>query len=286
MSTEHEFPKITVPGRLGATPAPWVTLDPEYALDPTGPWTALPPVVLAVEDDPAAPAPLLDQAVTAPLDTAYFRFRFTDADGVHSSYSLAVLSPGGDDSAPLCTIADIDAQLRRGQATGAYTPEMKLAARAAATSAFETEAGVAFSTRTTTRVIRSAAGAPDGGLYLPDPLVQSVSAVKTSAGAQWTPGQVAALRLDGDTVYGLAAAPVTVTYTHGHDQTPPDVARAVAVLAASLLKDGPYDDRGFGVTDTGGAIRLMTAGIGGAAFSLPEVQAALNRHRYRSFLGV
>lgn len=70
-----------------------------------------------------------------------------------------------------------------------------------------------------------------------------------------------------------------VEYTCGLATCPDDAAHAVAVLAGSLLKDGPFDDRGYAVVDEGGYARLLTAGIGGASFSIPEVQAALIRHR-------
>jgi hypothetical protein len=45
-----------------------------------------------------------------------------------------------------------------------------------------------------------------------------------------------------------------------------------------MLVDGPWDDRGYGVVDEGGFARLLTAGVSGASFSIPEVQAALIRH--------
>lgn len=78
-----------------------------------------------------------------------------------------------------------------------------------------------------------------------------------------------------------AVTDATVTYEHGEPGPvlAPDVAQAVALLAASRLADGPWDDRGYGVTENGGVIRLMTAGMAGARFSLPPVQAAYMRHR-------
>ena len=72
---------------------------------------------------------------------------------------------------------------------------------------------------------------------------------------------------------------VTVKYTYGETSVPMDVSRAVTLIACSLLADGPWDDRGFGVTTDGGFVRLLTAGVGSTAFSIPEVQATVNRWR-------
>jgi hypothetical protein len=71
---------------------------------------------------------------------------------------------------------------------------------------------------------------------------------------------------------------VTVTVTRGGTM-PVDVARAVALLASSIIVDGPFDDRGYGVTDDAGFVRLLTAGVGGAGFSIPEVEALVRRYR-------
>lgn len=71
----------------------------------------------------------------------------------------------------------------------------------------------------------------------------------------------------------------TITYDHGQPALAPDVARAVALLAASRLADGPWDDRGYGVSGDGGHVALMTAGMGRSRFSIPQVQAAYQRHR-------
>lgn len=265
---------------------PWVEVIWREAPMIGGPYVEIDVRSVPIDATPDTPNPLNLTTTQRQLAEGWYTLQPRDADGVLGDETDPFPLPdAADDQAPLCTIEQINAQLARGQVPGAYSDDEKLDARSVATAAFEEEAGVAFSSRTTTRTLRESGRSVDGGLYLPDALVQSVTAV-SRGGAAWTPEQLATLTLDGDTLYGLGTGiPVTVTYTHGLEQTPPDVSRAVAVLAASLLKDGPYDDRGFAVTDTAGSVRLMTAGIGGAAFSLPEVQAALNRHRHRSFLG-
>lgn len=72
----------------------------------------------------------------------------------------------------------------------------------------------------------------------------------------------------------------TVVVEHGEPELAADVERAVAVLALSYLADGAFDDRGMVVSDQYQAVRLLTAGVGGAAFSIPVVQTAYRRHRH------
>lgn len=181
----------------------------------------------------------------------------------------------------LCTLADIDANLNKAGAAATYSTETKAAARDAATDAFEAEAGVAFTPRYRRATLD---GSSDFDLYLPTPRVLSITAGSLN-GAALSAGELGELQVEGGSVYreagwGTGRRSVTLAWEHGHRTPPADVSRAVAVLAASLLKDGPFDDRGYGVTDEGGAVRLLTAGISGAAFSIPDVESALARHRY------
>lgn len=179
----------------------------------------------------------------------------------------------------LCTIADIDAQLSKGGTASDYTYTQKTAARTAATAAFETEAGVAFAPRYKRVKLDGVSGAD---ALLPVPMVRSLTSVTQDDTAL----TVADLELyETGVVYNSAGwtsgrRNVEIKMEWGYQTPPPDVSRAIAILAASLLKDGPFDDRGYGVTDEGGAVRLLTAGISGASFSIPEVQAALDRHSF------
>jgi hypothetical protein len=176
---------------------------------------------------------------------------------------------------PFDTLSPIlDALLNRGGKSVDYDQDVKDAAIEAALAAFEAEANATFFPRTTTSTIITASGllvlddcdvteivavdGPDGAI---DPTTVTIADDELVSGGPWPPGTYA------------------VTYIHGLTVCPPDVARAVAMLAKSMIADGPWDDRGYGVTDAGGFARLLTAGIGGASFSIPEVQAALARYR-------
>lgn len=89
--------------------------------------------------------------------------------------------------------------------------------------------------------------------------------------------------VDGEVTFPAPVGPdAEVTYLHGERGLAADVGRAVAMLAASALADGPWDDRAYGVTGEGGMVRLLTAGVSGARFSIPAVQTAYARHRMPS----
>lgn len=187
----------------------------------------------------------------------------------------------------VCSIGQIDAALTRGGTATAYAVADKERARAAAVDAFETACGVAF----TPRYAREKFFGDGYELLLPTPHVRSLRSVSID-GTALTADELAAI--DVDTRAGRLIRQVgwfswqrtrgiTVTWEHGHTSAPADVSRAVAMLAAAALADGPYDDRGYGISDEGGSIRLLTAGVMGAYFSIPDVEAALRRYRVPRF---
>lgn len=75
----------------------------------------------------------------------------------------------------------------------------------------------------------------------------------------------------------------TYVFATGLPAPPDDVSRAVAILASSYMADGPWDDRGYAITDDAGGVRLLTAGVGRAMFSIPAVEATAKRHRIPGF---
>jgi hypothetical protein len=81
----------------------------------------------------------------------------------------------------------------------------------------------------------------------------------------------------------LTDGTATYTYVRGLPAPPEDVTRAVAILASSYMADGPFDDRGYAMSDDGGSVRLLTAGVGRAMFSIPIVEATARRHRIPGF---
>lgn len=239
-------------------------------------YTAIGDQTILADATPLTPDPASFDVDTCVLEVGLYRFSFLTGGGVESPLSAPVLSPGLDvgTGAPLCSLEDIDLELNRGGTASAYTTDAKTAARAAASAAFEREAGVAFTPRTASTLLRRSSSA----VLFPNARVLDVAAVEGPDGP-WA--DITGVYVDEGAVYGLgyASLPLTVTYRHGYEECPADVSRAVAILAGSILKDGPYDDRGYGVTDEGGTVRLMTAGMGSASFSIPDVQSALARYR-------
>lgn len=186
----------------------------------------------------------------------------------------------------VCSIGQIDQVLARGGTASDYAVLVKEQARTLATDAFELEAGVAFTPRYAHEKFR---GEDSYTVTLPTPRVRSVRAVSV-ADTALTVDELA--DVDVDTKLGQVSRAlgwptgswgqrnIDVTWEHGWTTPPADVSRAVALIAGAILADGPWDDRGYGVTEGGGMVRLLTAGVSGAAFSIPEVQAALARHRH------
>lgn len=183
----------------------------------------------------------------------------------------------------VCSIPQIDASLNRGGTASSYTSDLKILARTIATEAFEKECSVAFTPRYQRQTFD---GTGNKDLILPTPRVITIRSVSI-AGVALAGSDLAAVDATDETglVYYPAGWPtgrrnVQMTWEHGHRVPPADVSRAVALIASSILADGPFDDRGFAVSDQGATFRLLTAGIAGSAFSIPDVQAALYRHRY------
>jgi hypothetical protein len=72
---------------------------------------------------------------------------------------------------------------------------------------------------------------------------------------------------------------VVVGYEHGHGQTPARVSHAALLLAKRWLVEGPADDRATSITVEGtGTFAMVTPGMRGAMFDLPEVNAVVQQY--------
>lgn len=71
---------------------------------------------------------------------------------------------------------------------------------------------------------------------------------------------------------------VTIGYEHGHDTPPLRVSRAAILLAKHFLVDGPFDDRATSISTDDGTFSLVTPGLRGSAFGIPEVDAVVQRY--------
>lgn len=218
----------------------------------------------------------LDQAATRRLNRLTVEWTSTRY-GVLTTYMEVV---GG----VLCGIGQIDVELNRGGTdrdlpAAGYEEAQKLRARTVASDALEQECGVAFSPRYRRDRFDGVCG---DELMLPTPNVLAVQSI-VKDGVAWTTELAGVEVTRWGSLFRAAGWPggrrvYDIAWEHGYRSTPGDVSRAVAMLAASVLTDGPWDDRGYGVVDEGGFARLLTAGVQGASFSIPEVQAVVARY--------
>jgi hypothetical protein len=171
--------------------------------------------------------------------------------------------------------------------TDAYPTADLLRARDLATYSLERACNRGFTRHAAREVVQ-----PSGSSYLPlrGRLVQSVSAVT-----------VGDTDLDAD---GLAAvfadragylhrstgwegtSSITVTYEHGEQIAHPDVSRAICKIAAEVLFEDELGGEGSAIPDRAtslnteaGTFSLVTAGVGAAAYDLPEVNRVVQDWR-------
>lgn len=77
----------------------------------------------------------------------------------------------------------------------------------------------------------------------------------------------------GEGLYG------DLTFAFDHGKPVPDLRRICALLAKHRLLSGPIDDRATSLTtENGGLISLLTPGLGGIGFGIPEIDAFVERH--------
>jgi hypothetical protein len=177
----------------------------------------------------------------------------------------------------------VDDSLNRGGTSGDYNARKAQIALSVAENLFEGATNKAW----TTRFGRTTLDGPNWWrgytyrrahfLVLPVYPVTALRSVTVNSTVQTTSDYT--LYPDGrvysPTSWSTGHQNVVIDYEYGEAQTPLAVQRAVAILASSILADGPWDDRGFGATTDGGFVHLLTAGVGGALFSIPEVQSAV-----------
>ena len=73
---------------------------------------------------------------------------------------------------------------------------------------------------------------------------------------------------------------VVVGFEYGHPE--PDVRRVALILARYRLLNGPLDSRATSMAVDGGTIQLLTPGVAGSVFGIPEVDAFIQRHNKRA----
>lgn len=161
-----------------------------------------------------------------------------------------------------------------------YPAARIIAAREAAEDAIEQACGCAFVPR-----YRREALIGDGtvSLLLPVPRLRTVRAV-TIDGTALTQAELDALTLHPEGVIEAASAwpdgsDIVVAWEHGLDRPPGRGPRVCRSLAKSYLVGGAADERATSITTEDGTFSMVTAGVRGAQFSLPEVNAYVAEHR-------
>jgi hypothetical protein len=159
------------------------------------------------------------------------------------------------------------------------------ATRTAAEQAFEHATGYAFVPRYARQTLSAVHGTV---LRLPKRPLRSIRAISETLGIGGTPTTLTttdyAATADGIYRPGTwTPGPnnVVVGYEYGADEPPERVKRAVLLLAKNWLTKGPIDDRATGVPTEGGTIPLLTPGVRGSTFGIPEVDAVVEQYGVR-----
>lgn len=119
------------------------------------------------------------------------------------------------------------------------------------------------------------------------PMVTAVRAA-TVEGTALTAGELGELARTASGIYSpsgwtLGYGNVEIIYEHGYSVTPARVSQAALRLAKTWLVEGPIDDRATGMaTPDGGSYQLVTPGLRGSYFGLPEVDAVVRQYGLRS----
>lgn len=165
--------------------------------------------------------------------------------------------------------------------TSTYSNAEIIAARTLAETALEDACGTAFVPRYSYETLSGAATEFAQLKRRPIRAIRSVSVDDTAL----TSAQLAALAFSGRTVYretdgfDLGFSNVTVGYEHGMDYPPPRASRACLLLARSFLVDSTISDRATSISNEDGVTTfVVTQGVRGAAFNVPEANAVVQEY--------
>lgn len=156
-------------------------------------------------------------------------------------------------------------------------------AREAASTAIEAACGVAFRPRYA-RAVRDGTGTDT--LMLPNPRLLRVLAASIDGDdidLEELTVDPAGFLVRAGGVWTAGRANIAVAYVHGHEHFPP-AALPVVELASYLLTEAPTDRhaRATSFSTEQGTYSLVTAGMRGASFPLPNVNAFVQDHEYVS----
>ena len=191
-----------------------------------------------------------------------------------------------------CSVSDVR-RLKPCDDPNRYPTELILRCIQELETALEDACGVSFVVR---EQVVTMDGNGTGDLYVRAARPQSVSSVSVSdsvASSALSAQEITDLRIDSEA--GVLVRPsltwpagrrnVTVTGTFGYSSVPGIVRQAVALGVRQMLIDSRVDPRAQSVTNEDGTTaQLVTAGVRGATFSLPELNQVVMQ--YRTSFGV
>jgi hypothetical protein len=178
---------------------------------------------------------------------------------------------------------------------GKHPAQALIEARTLAEDALEEACGVAFVPRYTLDTVDGPAyvgpQVPWPGTYrllLPRTRVRAVRFASVR-GVEITDLSTLTVATGGvlvrSTPWTSGAGSVIVGYEHGYDSAPPRVSRACLILARTWLQTGLTSDRALSVATQDGLQALATAGVRGATFGIPEVDAVVEQYSERVLVG-
>jgi hypothetical protein len=164
--------------------------------------------------------------------------------------------------------------------TTKYSTARIVAVRGLVEEALEDACGCAFVPRYAHETL---SGSGSASLLL-RPLISRVRSA-TVDGTAFSDSDITSLSIGlTGTVYSAARAwssgsnKVVVGYEHGYGYPPARVKHAALMLAKRWLIDGPVDDRATGFSNETGTYQLVTPGVRGAMFDVPEVNATVQQY--------
>lgn len=163
----------------------------------------------------------------------------------------------------------------------AFTAAQLVAARTLVECALEDACNVAFVPRFRREVHDGTGGTR---LMLDRPKVSAIRRVIVNgAEAAATVSEMGTLAISGRR-FTAGFQNVVVEFEHGYLYAPPRVSQAGMLLARRWLNEGPVDDRATGYSNELGTYQLVTPGMRGALFDLPEVNAVVKRYEMNALV--
>lgn len=222
-----------------------------------GAYTTIERITLSPADpDPVNPLVRSFTTALATIEDGWYIIRWEDASG--STFDSDPIRYQAEMGGELVTVEELTEFVT---AAGLSPSEEEIReARDLASARIEDACGVAFSPRETTETVTGTGGTA----LLSHPKVISVLTVDSEPVNEgpFGPGEIP-----------LETGTHTVTYTHGYEETPLPIKRAVKLLARQHLTEDPsdLDLRATSKSNELATWTLVTPGIRGAKFPIPEV---------------